>query len=339
MNLTPTLLTALSLGLLALALLALAGGMVAGELRRARSDELIRRAIKRSAAAIAEGNLPGAASNTSNARIETGAPTPGATVDEDKDGEAQRRELPLHWLDTRLGRALVGDEDRRLLDQSGFSSLRAQWIFLVSRAGLAVVLPLLGWIILSVSQSTQNNALILGVAFFAGFMAPKWLMRRRAKGRREQAEHELPLFVDLLRLLQGVGLSLDQTLQIMAAEFMEVLPVLGHELEFANRQYSQGRSREHSLQRLATLFDNEDMAGLVSLLVQVDRHGGAVQEPLRIFSDRLRESRRNEMREKIGKITVKMTVIMICTLLPALIIVTAGPGFLAVIRSVGSMSR
>ena len=105
------------------------------------------------------------------------------------------------------------------------------------------------------------------------------------------------------------------------------------------RTRSQGRTREHSLHRLATLHRNENMRGLVSLLVQVDRHGGAVQEPLRIYSDRLRESRRSEMKERIGKITVKMTGVMVTTLLPALVIVTAGPGFIAIFRSLGAISK
>jgi hypothetical protein len=91
-------------------------------------------------------------------------------------------------------------------------------------------------------------------------------------------------------LLQGVGLSLDQSLQIMATDFSHVLRVLGYELTLANNQYSRGRTREHSLHRLATLHKNENLRGLVSLLVQVDKHGGAVQEPLRVFSDRLRET-------------------------------------------------
>src|SRR5256885_12737016 len=45
--------------------------------------------------------------------------------------------------------------------------------------------------------------------------------RSRAKGRREQVVEELPLFVDLLRLLQGVGLSVDQSLQILASRSEE----------------------------------------------------------------------------------------------------------------------
>ncbi|MDO9405558.1 MAG: type II secretion system F family protein [Polaromonas sp.] len=338
---TPYTLGVLSLSLLALGLLALAGALMAGEIRRSQSEQLIRRAIRRSAAAIADGPKP--AIDIAAARPDAGKAASAEQAGQDStDDDGPRNTtvaLPLHWLDTRVGRAMVGDEDRRLIDQCGFSSLRAQWIFLVSRIGLSVLLPVLVWLYMGPGHSQQRITLTLGAVFFVGFMGPKWLLRRRAASRRERAAHELPLFVDLLRLLQGVGLSLDQTLQIMAAEFSHVLPVLSHELVFANRQYSQGRSREHSLQRLATLHDNEHLAGLVSLLVQVDRHGGAVQEPLRIFSDRLREHRRSELKDRIGKITVKMTVIMVTTLLPALIIVTAGPGFLAVIRSVGSLGK
>ncbi|MNY40200.1 hypothetical protein D3C86_1749270 [compost metagenome] len=64
-----------------------------------------------------------------------------------------------------------------------------------------------------------------------------------------------------------------------------------------------------------------------------------MQEPLRIFSERLRERRRSEMKERIGKITVKMTGVMVTTLLPALVIVTAGPGFIAIFRSLGSIAK
>ena len=43
------------------------------------------------------------------------------------------------------------------------------------------------------------------------------------------------------------------------------------------------------------------------------------------------------MKEAIGKVTVKMTAVMVLTLLPALMVITAGPGFLAVMRTLGSV--
>ncbi|MNL31602.1 Bacterial type II secretion system protein F domain protein [compost metagenome] len=210
---------------------------------------------------------------------------------------------------------------------------------MVTRLLLAFLLPAIVYFTWKSDQTERTVLLVLAAAFVVGFMAPKWVLGRIASGRRERISRELPLFVDLLKLLQGVGLSLDQSLQIMADDFSHVLRVLGHELTLANRQYSQGRTREHSLHRLATLHGNEDLRGLVSLLVQVDRHGGAVQEPLRIFGERLRERRRSEMKERIGKITVKMTAVMVSTLLPALVIVAAGPGFIAVFHALGSVAK
>lgn len=322
-------LTVLSISLFALGLLIAGGLLVLREVQRARSGQTIGRAIQRGIASQkSEGWRPG-----------NKAPVRTSTDDAPLMGASAAQELPAHWLQSGIGRALVADEDRRLIDQCGFESVRAQLGFLVVRIVLALALPALGYLAVQTGTLKLNAALVMAFACILGFMAPKWVLGRIAAGRREQVAGELPLFVDLLRLLQGVGLSLDQSLQIMADDFGHVLRILAKELSIANRQYSQGRTREHSLQRLASLHDNENLAGLVALLVQVDRHGGAVQEPLQQFSERLRESRRSELKGRIGKITVKMTGVMVTTLLPALIIVTAGPGFLAVIRSLGAMSK
>ena len=320
MTFTANQLLVFSLLLLAAGLMVGAGALVAAERRRMRSGETIGRAIRQAAV----------------------APELKAAIEPHGDADAPFKpelDLPFHWLNSRIGRALVADEDRNLIDQCGLPSKRTQLVFLVTRILLSFLLPLLAYVFWSSGhqQGTINIALATLATF--GFMAPKLVLGRIAAGRRERAARELPLFVDLLRLLQGVGLSLDQSLQIMATDFRHVLRVLGFELAIANAQYSQGRTREHSLHRLATLHRNENMRGLVSLLVQVDRHGGAVQEPLRIFSDRLRESRRSELKERIGKITVKMTGVMVTTLLPALVIVTAGPGFIAIFRSLGAIIK
>lgn len=310
-----------SLALLAIGLMAGAGALIAAELRRVRSGQVIARAIHQG------GVAPNGLSGSIDAVEE-----PGVAAKPDI-------ELPFHWLDSRFGRALVADEDRNLIDQCGLSSKRAQLVFLVVRVFLAFFLPFLAYVLWSSDHAQRTVIIVLAAAFVIGFMVPKWVLGRFAAARRERATQELPLFIDLLRLLQGVGLSLDQSLQIMATDFSHVLRVLGHELNIANNQYSRGRTREHSLQRLATLHKNENLRGLVSLLVQVDKHGGALQEPLRVFSDRLREHRRSEMKERIGKITVKMTAVMVTTLLPALVIVTAGPGFTAIFRSLGTIAK
>lgn len=264
-------------------------------------------------------------------------PLPSTSSQADQDAAQQvidRLKRPA-WLDSGLAKALFADEDRKLMEQAGIEVGRGGLVFVACRTVLCLVLPAL---VLLLLQPQGLKAMIYAfLAFGLGLMLPKWILRSKANGRRKQVVEELPLFVDLLRLLQGVGLSIDQSLHILATEFGSVLRVLSAELGLANRLYSSGRTREQSLQRLAMLGADDDMSAVVNLLVQVDRHGGAVQEPLREFSLRLREKRQANFKEKIGTITVKMTGVMVLTLLPALIVITAGPGFTAVIRSLSTM--
>ncbi|MFW2475125.1 type II secretion system F family protein, partial [Burkholderia pseudomallei] len=244
----------------------------------------------------------------------------------------------MRLLDTRLGKQIVADEDRMLLEQCGYVDAHTRGIFLSARIACAIALPAAVALVGGETVRTHLGAWV-ALSVIAGFMLPKIYVRRRAAARRQSVVDEMPLLVDMLRLLQGVGLSLDQSIQVVTNDFRGMLPVLSSELGIAQRQFVAGRTREQSLQRLATSFDNEDLRAIVRLLIQVDKHGGAVQEPLKQFGDRLREVRRAMLRERIGRLTVKMTGVMILTLLPALFIVTAGPGMLAVTHALTAARR
>ena len=241
----------------------------------------------------------------------------------------------------RLADALLASEDRKLVDMAGYANPgTARSRFVLIRVGLAILLPVAA-VTLDLSKHLPDmpmGALVAGFLGFAiGYMLPKWIVQRRLARRRRQAADELPLLIDLLRLLQGVGLSIDQSLQVLVKEFGQVLPVLAFELRLASELYVRGRTREQSLARLAAGFDNDDLSAICRLIAQVDQHGGAVQEPLNRFGERLRDKRRLELKEKVGKTTVKMTGVMIVTLLPALLIVTGGAGFIAVLRGLSRM--
>ncbi|MFM0740516.1 type II secretion system F family protein [Paraburkholderia xenovorans] len=332
---------ALALAIAAFALLLLAGLVLARVAAARRSDRTLKQALDERAlqtAALAAAAARGAhAAQNDPAGAKTAARQIRATGFK---GLLERfAHMGIRWLDTPLGRLIVAEEDRRLLEQCGFVDTRTRGMFLVARLLCALGFPLLAAIFAQGHIDGPRYVMLLVIAMTAGFMLPKIVLTRRAAKRRMGVVDELPLLVDLLRLLQGVGLSLDQSLQVMVNDFRSVLPVLSSELEIAQRQFATGRTREQSLNRLASSYDNEDLRAIVRLLVQVDRHGGAVQEPLKQFGDRLRETRRAMLRERIGRLAVKMTGVMIVTLLPALLIVTAGPGVLAVTHSLGSMHR
>lgn len=262
---------------------------------------------------------------------------PVSAAEQFKDRASSVGEL---WLQGRFGNSLLAKEDRQLLNNSGYRDLNlARHYFVLARGVLSLGLALLFNFLPGVSL--LNTTLPFVASFFGfalGWMLPKWFLMHRALRRRRQIAEELPLFVDMLRLLQGVGLSIDQTLHTIERDFQDVLPVLGAELSIAIEQYARGRTRAQSLERLAKNYGNDDVDLVCRLITQVDQHGGAMQEPLHRFGVRLREQRRLELKERVGKLTVKMTGVMVLTLLPALLIITAGSGFLALFRGLGRVA-
>lgn len=333
------LVAALALAFAALALLLLAALVLAKLAAVRRSERTLAHALDERAQSAALAAASASARRNDAVANATQRTPEGARVNGLKALVERLAHTGIRWLDTPFGRQLVALEDRRMLEQCGFVDTRARGLFLMARIGCAASLPLLAGTLAGANLAGQQYFALVICAVIAGFMLPKFFIQRRAATRRRGVVDELPMLVDLLRLLQGVGLSIDQSLQVMVGDFRGVLPVLSSELEIAQRQFAAGRTREQSLQRLATSYDNEDLRAVVRLLVQVDRHGGAVQEPLKQFGERLRETRRAMLRERIGRLAVKMTGVMIITLLPALLIVTAGPGVLSITHSLGTTKR
>ncbi|OMU57946.1 hypothetical protein AQ775_09790, partial [Burkholderia pseudomallei] len=299
--------------------------------RRAAARDPRAAALEAAAARVAAGAAGAARAGMPEAAPDARRPRFAALLD-------RAGRFGMRLLDTRLGKQIVADEDRMLLEQCGYVDAHTRGIFLSARIACAIALPAAVALVGGETVRTHLGAWV-ALSVIAGFMLPKTYVRRRAAARRQSVVDEMPLLVDMLRLLQGVGLSLDQSIQVVTNDFRGMLPVLSSELGIAQRQFVAGRTREQSLQRLATSFDNEDLRAIVRLLIQVDKHGGAVQEPLKQFGDRLREVRRAMLRERIGRLTVKMTGVMILTLLPALFIVTAGPGMLAVTHALTAARR
>lgn len=276
-----------------------------------------------------------------DAVVATGTPMADNVASSPATGRSQARRLVdsvAHLGEkvsaSRFGQMSLEDEDVRLLALCNLRDLRSRYVFLASRVVLPVVLMLAVALFYTGSGAKLWLALFAGLS--VGFLLPKWVLQSIARHRKSRIEVELPWLLELLQLMMGVGMSVDQSLQMVITDFRSTAPVLAAELDIANQQFAVGRSREQSLQRLVKLFENEDLKTFVDLLLQVDRFGGAVQEPMKRFGDRLLEQRRNRVREKIGKLTVKMSAVMILFLLPALLIVAGGPGFLGVLRALGN---
>lgn len=228
-------------------------------------------------------------------------------------------------------------EERLLLIQAGFRSLQTLLFFRALRLVLPVgaLLALSGYALLDGTLATWVRAFAVCTVLYLG---PKYILALLARRRLRQLSEEMPFFVDYLRMMHSIGINFEQSLTLFAEEDRIGQPVLSKELYVVTLAIRSGRSRSDALQQMGEQLHVPELQELVSLITQADRYGAAVQEPLKLFSQRLTEKKRFELQEYVGKMSTKMVVVMVLFLLPALIIVTAGPGFLAVVRSLTKMT-
>lgn len=228
-------------------------------------------------------------------------------------------------------------EDRRLLIRAGYRNLNALMLFYALRwLGLIAVLALgLTYALIAAQMDSLLRSLALAIVIF---LLPRYVLRFLAYRRMQQLAEELPLFIDFLRMMHSVGISFEQAINLFAQEQRLGLPVLSSELAAVALSIRSGRTRSEALQLMAWQLAVDELSELVGLICHTDYYGAAVLEPLRQFSLRLTERKRFQMQEYVGKLSTRMVIVMVLFLLPALIIVTAGPGFISVFKALGNMS-
>ena len=84
-------------------------------------------------------------------------------------------------------------------------------------------------------------------------------------------------------------------------------------------------ARSEALHNLATRTALDDVASLVTMLVQTDKFGTSVAQSLRVYSETLRTKRRQRAEEAAAKTGVKMVFPLVFCIFPAIWVVTIGP--------------
>lgn len=229
------------------------------------------------------------------------------------------------------------DESRLLLAQAGFRGIQALISFQTMRFALVV-----GSILFAAGYTLLMDPAIswvkIAVAGTVAYLAPKFILRYLVRLRVRALANELPLFVDYLRMMHGSGVGIEQAMTLFVEERRLGLPVLASEFALVRMAIKSGRTSADALQLLAGQIDLPEFKELIYLINDTERYGAGIQEPLKQFSIRLAEKRRFDMQEYIGKLATRMVIIMVLFLLPALFIITAGPGFLAVSRALSTIS-
>jgi tight adherence protein C len=237
----------------------------------------------------------------------------------------------------QIGEAMPADPvgtsiTRRSLTLAGYRSDNAVAIFNGIKVVAAIVLVLVALACRDMFATPLSRILILVAGAAAGWFLPGFLLEKRITARQERLRLSLPDALDLMVVSVEAGLGLDQAIMHVSSELRMAHPELCEEWSMVNLEMRAGKRRSEALKNLADRTGEPDIRKLVAVLVQNDRFGTSMSESLRQHSDFMRTRRRQEAEERAGKVGVKLVFPIFFFILPSMMIVTAGPAILQIMK-------
>ena len=254
-----------------------------------------------------------------------------------------RRKLGGTGIDRVLGVIAIfpGAEDwlrgsERLLHRAG---VRARYALAVyALATIVFTLALLGglfWL----KRNELDSSILGGVvaALILGFLLPKMVLQRMVKRHRRRLQEALPDTVDLLGIVLGTGLALDQAMMRVSEEMEYIYPELAAEFGTVVMQVRAGQERTVAFNQFVKRTGIEDIKSLAAMIVQSEKFGTSLAQALKVYAEALRTRRRLRAEAAVGKAGIKMLFPIVVFILPVLFVITLVPGMLSVLKDLKTL--
>ena len=210
--------------------------------------------------------------------------------------------------------------------RAGYRKPSAVNIFYASK----VLVPLLLAMLATVTRAYELGAFfIYGVTVGVGFLIPDFFLGNRISSRQTKIRLGLPEALDLMVICTEAGLGMDQAIQRVALELKVSQPEISDELVLVTLEQKAGRPRDEALRNFAERADIDTVRALVTTLVQADAFGTSIAKTLRVYSDTLRVTRRQQAEERAAKTTVKLVFPLVFFIFPSIFVVALGPSAIA----------
>lgn len=247
------------------------------------------------------------------------------------------------WVQA-LGSSKVGQrsvtldtETQTLLNRVGWRTANQRALFAAFQVGTPVVVAgcvFLGHEVFFARSGNGWVAILFALAM--GYLIPKRVLAFAAHRRQQQVALEVSTFIPLLRILFESGMAVEQALRVLSQEGRQLLPILTGELRLVLARVDSGLELSQELNKAASLLGVDEFDDTCVILQQLIHQGGGAMKSLQALKKLLDDRRLTRMQEYISKMSAKMSVVMMVFLFPALLIVLAGPSFMAISRVFGS---
>ena len=222
-------------------------------------------------------------------------------------------------------------ETERELAEAGIRNKAALARYVLGHM-LFLVTMLVGMLYLQRDNPPTQRLVATFTALILGYLLPAQVLHKLVKRYRNKLQTALPDTVDLLGIVLGTGLALDQAMMRVSEEMQFIYPELAAEFSTVVMQVKAGQDRSKAFQQLVRRTGIEDIKSLAAMIVQSERFGTSLSSALAAYADDLRKRRRRRAETQVAKAGVKMLFPIVLFILPALFVITLGPGLLSVMR-------
>jgi tight adherence protein C len=220
---------------------------------------------------------------------------------------------------------------RRRLLQAGMYGFRPSR-FLMIRIVAGMGFGALG---IAYSHNAPNMLLRVLMIFgtpVLGFMLPESMLGMRIRRRHTQIERECADMIDLLAITVQAGLGLDQALKVTSERLSGPL---SDEVRLMLNEIRVGQSRQEALRRLAERADTPTVRSFARSVGQSESMGVSIGQTMKALAVDARTRKRHAAEELAQKAPIKMIFPLAICFFPAILMIAAGPGVLALMKALG----
>ena len=178
----------------------------------------------------------------------------------------------------------------------------------------------------------RHIGFILGplFAFLYYKMISYLLLDKKIKIRQKKLEEEALVFFEILTLALETGRNLQEALLVtvdsctgqLVDDFKETL-----------QEVHYGKSLTEALRDMNDTIPSDTIRNIIVSLTDANLYGSSIIDSLYTQLDYLRDKRREEVKEEISKIPVKISIISVFFFIPLILMIILGPVLLSYIGS------
>lgn len=223
------------------------------------------------------------------------------------------------------------------MNYADFIGLKTFAFFVMTGIGVISCFFVVPWIIINAIPESAGNvqselllkALWVVVFAYIGFSGPTFWLRYYLNKRIRQIRKMMADVVDLIVLALEAGLGFDQA---VGEAVSKIKGPLSDELRRVLDEVRVGRQQADAFRAMAARVRMPELTLLVAAIDQAIRMGSGLANSLRLQADEIRERRMAMVREKAGKLPVKMMLPLVFFIFPALFVVILGPAAIQFMR-------